>query len=131
MFYKRNGSESIMKAWTSNVNKLMNIHDVEDDNDIVDRKILDSISSSQERWVKGVQSVVQSSLKNPATSKSSAKVTLYTNSTRKRRSKFSVEEDEELRKRIRLHGEGNWKDIYDNSRLFQDRYKDSSGKYKC
>ncbi|KAL7539465.1 hypothetical protein ACHAXR_010606 [Thalassiosira sp. AJA248-18] len=35
---------------------------------------------------------------------------------------WSVEEDMELVKRVREHGEGNWKAILDNSRILQGRY---------
>ena len=34
-----------------------------------------------------------------------------------------MEEDEELRKRVRLHGGGNWKGILENSSILQERYK--------
>eukprot|EP00571_Detonula_confervacea_P000961 CAMPEP_0172330226 /NCGR_PEP_ID=MMETSP1058-20130122/61291_1 /TAXON_ID=83371 /ORGANISM="Detonula confervacea, Strain CCMP 353" /LENGTH=1041 /DNA_ID=CAMNT_0013047431 /DNA_START=37 /DNA_END=3162 /DNA_ORIENTATION=- len=43
-----------------------------------------------------------------------------------RGTRWLAEEDEELRKRVRLHGEGNWKDILDNSQILQDRYKTAS-----
>ena len=39
------------------------------------------------------------------------------------RNEWTVEDDEELRKRVSLHGKGNWKAILDNSCIFQEQYK--------
>ena len=39
------------------------------------------------------------------------------------KTRWSVEEDEELKKRVRLHGEGKWKAILDNSSILQKRYE--------
>ena len=41
-------------------------------------------------------------------------------------------EDAELRKRIRLHGFGNWKDILDNSSILQEQQTTApSGMFQC
>mmetsp|Transcript_27430 Transcript_27430/g.58671 ORF Transcript_27430/g.58671 Transcript_27430/m.58671 type:complete len:620 (-) Transcript_27430:189-2048(-) len=47
----------------------------------------------------------------------------HSHSQKKWPSQYSTEENEELRKRVRLHGEGNWKVILDNSPILQERYK--------
>ena len=39
---------------------------------------------------------------------------------------YSAEEKEKLQKRVRLHGEGNWKAILNNSKILQKRYKSKS-----
>ena len=41
----------------------------------------------------------------------------------RRRNEWTVEDDEELKKRVRLHGEGKWKVIFDNSTILQKRYE--------
>jgi len=84
-----------------------------------DQKILDKINGSQEQWVKEVQNKIwniQSKSKISEKAQTMSKE-LNNNHTRKRRVKWSTEEDEELRKRVRLHGEGNWKVILGNCLL--------------
>lgn len=36
---------------------------------------------------------------------------------------WTAEEERELRRRVRLHGEGNWMAIFENSRILQKRFK--------
>ena len=45
LFYKRNGSQSIMSAWTTYANKLMNIDDADDGTSAIDEKIVESITN--------------------------------------------------------------------------------------
>ena len=124
-----------MSAWTKYANKLMNIDDADDGMTAIDEKILDSINKSQERWVKGVQSILQKATKQyQANTVSPAKTVdpeSCNHSGKKRKSKtdWSANEDEELRKLIRLYGEGKWKDCLDNSPILQERYKMVSGKF--
>ena len=44
---------------------------------------------------------------------------------------WTANEDEELEKRVRLHGEGNWKMIFDNSHILQQRYKAARSGKRC
>ena len=133
LFYKRNGSQSIMSAWTTYANKLMNIDDADDGVTAIDEKIVESINKSQERWVKGVQSILHKATKQyQANTVSPAKAVdpeICNHSGKKRKSKtdWSANEDEELRKLIRIYGEGKWKDCLDNSPILQERYKMVSG----
>lgn len=113
-----------MSAWTTYANKLMNIDDADDGMTAIDEKIVESINKSQERWVKGVQSILHKTTKQyQANTVSPAKA------VKKRKSKtdWSANEDEELRKLIRIYGEGKWKDCLDNSPILQERYKMVSG----
>ena len=48
--------------------------------------------------------------------------------TRGPKGTWSEEEDAELRKRVRLHGVGKWKDVLDKSSILQERYAAASGK---
>lgn len=137
MFYKRNGSATIMQPWTTYINKLMNIEQDEPESDAVDKKILDSIANSQERWVKGVQSILarqskaqsdkklqKSTVKQSNAPPSSAmtKGSVLPGTNKKKRLEWTKEEDDELRKRAKIHGNGNWKDILDNSDILKNRY---------
>jgi len=119
MFYKRNGSSSIMKAWTVYVEKLVNVQEAEadDDNDVsVDQKIIKDINGSQNRWIIYVQQCFQG-IQNGKTGS--------TTQLRKKMVKWSKEEDDELRKQVSYHGT-NWKGILENSTVLQERYKTSS-----
>ena len=42
-----------------------------------------------------------------------------------KRQEWSIKEDKELMKRVRLHGAGNWKTILDNSLILQERYSNA------
>ncbi|KAL7543530.1 hypothetical protein ACHAXR_012842 [Thalassiosira sp. AJA248-18] len=116
MFYKRNGSSTIMKAWTKYVDKLMN-RESDDDVSAVDQKIINSISSSQKHWINEVQHKIWR-IHNRRQVPSGY---------RKRRVDWSAEEDEELRERIGIHGDGNWKDIFDCSPILKKRYQGTTG----
>jgi len=125
-----------MQPWTTYINKLMNIEQDEPESDAVDKKILDSIAKSQERWVKGVQSILarrskaQSKVLRNSTLKPSmispsfamAKGSVLPGTKKKKGSGWTEEEDDELRKRAIIHGNGNWKDILDNSVILKNRY---------
>ena len=47
----------------------------------------------------------------------------------KRTTTWSEEDDAELRKRVRLHGVGKWKDLLDKSSILQERFADASGMF--
>ena len=128
MFYKRNGSSTIMKAWTAYVNKLMNFQDDEAVDDVsgIDQEIQDSINKSQEQWVKEVQQKlwrIQSAANHGEDEVEHIKtISVAGSSPRKRRKEWSTEEDEELRKKVQLYGEGNWKVILEKSEVLRRRY---------
>ena len=116
----------------------MNIEQDEPESDAVDKKILDSIAKSQERWVKGVQSILARRSKAQSDKnvlrKSTVRPSKVTPSfamakgsvlpgTKKRKGLgWTQEEDDELRKRAKIHGNGNWKEILDNSDILMNRY---------
>ena len=130
LFYKRNGSQTIMSAWTAYANKLMNIDNADDGTSAIDEKIVESINKSQERWVKGVQSILHKArMPNTVSPTKTVDSESFNHSGKKRKSRtdWSANEDEELRKLIRLYGEGRWKECLDNSPLLQERYKMVSG----
>ena len=131
LFYKRNGSQTIMSAWTTYANKLMNIDDEDDGTSAIDEKIVESINKSQERWVKGVQSILHKARMPNTVSPTKTVISESFNhlgKKRKSRTDWSANEDEELRKLIQHYGEGKWKDCLDNSPLLQERYNMVSGK---
>jgi len=126
-----------MQPWTTYINKLMNIEQDEPESDAVDKKILVSIAKSQERWVKGVQSilarlskaqpnkrVLETNTVKPSRTPSfaMAKGSVLPGTKKKKGSGWTKEEDDELRMRAKIHGNGNWKDILDNSYILQNRY---------
>ncbi|KAL7551550.1 hypothetical protein ACHAWF_014737 [Thalassiosira exigua] len=120
-FYKRNGSETIMRAWTSYVDRLLNIRSANRDSNSMDKIIMQKIKKSQEQWVKEVQKRIWNAQKPVNDNSVHPEV-------RKKRAKWTVEQDNELKKGIRIYGEGNWKQIYENSEILQERYKGSSVK---
>lgn len=123
LFYKRNGSSTMMKEWTRYIDDLLGFDGREADNSscAASQKILSNISLSQRRWVKQVQNELFKAKGPLSTSKA-------VQSCRKRRVEWSASEDVELKKRVRLHGDGNWKVILDSSVILKERYSMVSGK---
>jgi len=51
-----------------------------------------------------------------------AKGSVLPGTNKRKRLEWTKEEDDELRKRAKIHGNGNWKDILDNSDILKNRY---------
>lgn len=114
-FYMRNGAELMMKSWQNYVRGLIH-QDCDEDEDVdIDQQILESIKNSQKRWLKNIEKQLRS---KPCRKRGEPKST-----QRKRRAEWTEEQDNELRKRIRIHGEGNWKEIVNNSDILRSRYQ--------
>ena len=114
-FYQNNGAEAMVKAWGDYVRGLIHQDCGEDEDEDMDLQILENIKKSNKQWRANVEKQLQ--LDEP---KPPSKPT-------KRRMEWTEEEDCELRKRIKIHGEGSWKAIVESSGILQNRYQGIEG----
>ena len=124
MYYKRNGSASIMRGWTSYIDKLMKVPKPEagDKRSAIDVRIVGRINASQKLWAQKIRSKIQ----RAQTSKKALATRMAPTAENRRRKKrvlWSAEEDEGLRNGVRLHGCGSWKAILESSPILQERYR--------
>ena len=124
MFYKKNGSTSTMRAWTSYIDTLMKMPKPEagDERSAIDMRIVGRINASQKLWAQELRSKIQ----RARTSKKALATQMTPTAENRRRKKrvlWSAEEDEGLRNGVRLHGCGSWKAILENSPILQERYR--------
>ena len=114
-YYKRNGSTTTMKPWIDHIRVLIRGQGCDDGNvaSALDEEIEKRMERSQQRFKENIEKEVRD-LTNNKTSPVSK---------RKARQDWTEEEDAELRRLVRVHGKGNWKDMLDASSLMQRRYQ--------
>lgn len=121
-YYKRNGSTTIMKPWIDHIDGLLHGRNIAYDSDSfdgeLDEKIDKRMQQSQQKWKEKIEKEIRDLKNNERAPVIKRKV----------RKNWSEEEDAELRKHVRVHGEGNWRDILNHSRVLQERYQSSTGK---
>jgi hypothetical protein len=115
-YYKRNGSTTMMRPWIDHIEGLLHGHGNSNDNSNyskLDEEIDERMELSQQEWRKKIEKEVRDLAHQKDTSIIKRKV----------REDWSKEEDEELRRLVRIYGKGNWKDILQSSQLLQKRYQ--------
>lgn len=121
LFYKRNGSESILKPWTEYVANMLKFQDTGADADGVreiDTDILNKIKKSQENWLRETNNKLREV-------QSRANLAPEPKKVRKIRTAWSAEQDIELKKCVSQYGT-NWKSIMKHSTILQNRYQNQS-----
>lgn len=122
-YYRRNGSAAKMAPWGTHIEGLINSKDSPDEIDGVDttldERIEKTMDVSQQEWKKRIAQKIQDLIAKDRLKSQPWKAFTW----------WSVEEDAELRRLVRIYGESSWKDIYENSVILQKRYETSrSGK---
>lgn len=118
-YYRRHGSAAKMAPWESHIERLLNNQDSPDDDNarfesILDKKIEKRMKRSQEKWKNTIKQKIHD-------------LTVTDEKKQLRKMihipKWSLEEDAELKRLTRCHGEGCWKEILEDSVLIKKRYE--------
>ena len=115
-YYKRNGSTTVMKPWMDHIRGLIRGQDCDGgavSTNALDEQIEKRMEQAQNRFKKKIEDHIR----GLANSKVAPVI------KRKARKDWTEEEDAELRRLVRVHGKGNWKDMLDHSPIMQRRYK--------
>lgn len=114
-YYKRNGSTTVMKPWMDHIRGLIRGQDC--DGGTVSNALDEQIEKRMEQAQKRFKKKIEDHIRGLANSKVAPVI------KRKARKEWTEEEDAELRRLVRVHGKGNWKDMLDHSPIMQRRYK--------
>lgn len=114
-YYKRNGSTTVMKPWMDHIRGLIRGQDC--DGGTVSNALDEQIEKRMEQAQKIFKKKIEDHIRGLANSKVAPVI------KRKARKEWTEEEDAELRRLVRVHGKGNWKDMLDHSPIMQRRYK--------
>ena len=121
--YRRNSSEKKIKPWENHIESLLDNPDFSCEDALfqraLDKKIEEKMKRSQQQWEMMIDKKVRDLAEADRRSK-------LPNRVGRERTKWSNEEDAELKRLVRRHG-SRWKEIYDDSVLLQKRY-DSNGR---
>jgi len=123
-YYRRNSSAAKMAPWESRIERLLDNQDSSDDRahfeSILDKKIEKRMKRSQQKWKNTIKQKV-----HDLTVADKKKQQMKMKQQRKmvRISKWSAEEDAELRSLAMHHGEGCWKEMLEDSVLIKKRYE--------
>lgn len=114
-YYKRNGSTTTMKPWMDHIRKLIRGEDYDCGNvsSALDERIEKRMEQAQKRFKEKIEGYIRELANNK----------MRPVIKRKAREEWTEEEDEELKRLVRLHGKGNWKDMLDDSSIMQRRYQ--------
>ncbi len=123
-YYRRNGSTTMMAPWTNHIEGLIHGQDNSDDNgslagpnaSAIDEEIEKRMELSQQEWKNKIEKKVRDL--TVADQKAST-------NKRKLRKDWSEEDDAELRRLVRIHGKGRWKEMLDASAILKKRYETS------
>ena len=108
----------MMNSWEKYVRGLIHQDCDEDEDGYMDRQILENIKNSNKQWRANIENLLLKH-RGPRDKPKPAQC--------KRRVEWTEQEDCELRKRIKIHGEGNWKEIVKNSVIIRSRYQGLEG----
>ncbi len=114
-YYKRNGSTTTMKPWMDHIRKLIRGQDYDSGN--VSSALDEQIEKRMEQAQKRFKEKIEERIRGLANNKMGPVI------KRKVREEWTEEEDAELRRLVRVHGKGNWKDMLDDSSIMQRRYQ--------